>query len=144
MGGAGGEFLPPLEAPQGAGNQLTAAEMSFRESHDPVAAVSHRSRPSGPRSSDDRLPSDELRRAQHRTHGRPALAVRLLESLRLRPGPERVLVTPDRMRGVESRTVLLRSLEEVERLEARHVVQVGLAIAPGVLEFLATIGRHSE
>src|SRR5919109_255736 len=25
MGGAGGEFLPPLEAPQGAGSRLTAA-----------------------------------------------------------------------------------------------------------------------
>ncbi len=28
MGGAGGEFSPPLEAPQGAGHQLTAATVT--------------------------------------------------------------------------------------------------------------------
>ena len=32
MGGAGGEFLPPLEAPQGAGSQLTAAAVML-ENH---------------------------------------------------------------------------------------------------------------
>ena len=30
MGGAGGGFLPPLEAPQGAGSQLTAAAVTLR------------------------------------------------------------------------------------------------------------------
>jgi hypothetical protein len=29
MGGAGGEFLPPLEAPQGAGSPLTAATVTL-------------------------------------------------------------------------------------------------------------------
>src|SRR3970040_1269551 len=32
MGGAGGEFSPPLEAPQGAGHQLTAAAVPL-ENH---------------------------------------------------------------------------------------------------------------
>jgi hypothetical protein len=29
MGGAGGEFLPPIEAPQGVGSQLTAAAVTL-------------------------------------------------------------------------------------------------------------------
>jgi hypothetical protein len=32
IGGAGGEFCPPLEAPQGAGHQLTAATVAL-ENH---------------------------------------------------------------------------------------------------------------
>jgi len=36
MGGAGGEFLPPLEAPRGAGHQLTAAAPTQRDHLDRV------------------------------------------------------------------------------------------------------------
>src|SRR6266545_1919407 len=31
MGGAGGEFLPPLEAPEGAGHELTAAAVALQD-----------------------------------------------------------------------------------------------------------------
>jgi len=31
MGGAGGESLPPLEAPPGAGHQLTAAAVALQD-----------------------------------------------------------------------------------------------------------------
>ena len=42
MGGAGGEFLPPLEAPQGAGPQVTGAAKTLRESREPSAPVTPR------------------------------------------------------------------------------------------------------
>ena len=43
MGGVGGEFLPPLEAPQGAGYLLTAAAVTARNHVKLGAAVTERS-----------------------------------------------------------------------------------------------------
>src|SRR3990170_2590819 len=48
MGGAGGEFSPPLEAPQGAGHQAHSGGGDAGESHQLVAAVRRAMRASDP------------------------------------------------------------------------------------------------
>ncbi len=90
------------------------------------------------------LPPHEPRRTQDRARGRAALAVRLLEGLGLGPRPKRGLVAPDGVRGVKAGGVLLRPLEEMERLETGHVLEVRLALAPAPLELLAPVGGHAE
>src|SRR5262245_12719733 len=87
----------------------------------------------------DDLPASEPRRAQQHLHGPAALRVRFAERIAFGPRPECRLVLPDGMRSVELRAILDRASEQMERLEPRHLGQVGLTRPPRLLECIGLV-----
>jgi hypothetical protein len=70
--------------------------------------------------------------------------MRLAERLRASPIEERFLRTPKRVRGIEHMILSLGSFEQVEGDEARHAVEMAVALKPNLLEVGFRAFTHFE
>src|SRR5437867_1848251 len=66
------------------------------------------------------------------------------ERLGFGPGLERRLALPDRMRSVERVVLGLRALEQMELDEARHLVELRVAIEADALEGVLRSALHAK
>src|SRR3981189_881255 len=72
------------------------------------------------------------------------ILVRFPESFRLGPGLEGGLALPNGVRGVEHTVIVLGALEKMELDEARHLVKMGVAAHPYLLESLLGALLHAK
>src|SRR5262245_53021105 len=138
-GVTGGSGKPQASAPP---QSAVASERLARPARYPIYELRHRGFGARHRLPD--LEALELRMVEVEWLVLSGILVRHPERLGPGPGLERRLALPDRMRRIERVLLGLRPLEQMELNEARHLLQLRVAVEPDGLESFFRSALHAK